>query len=311
MKLIKEIHKKESGQVFILALILLLVGGLIIAPLLSYMSSGLIVGQTYEQKMDEVYAADAGAEDAIFNIIYPGAPYYDDLQGLDEGESLDQYTLTSQVNGHTVNVAIKKLSLMQGLIGEDEYRTDRPHEDWIDFTVPEDEITRNYDEGWVEYTCHITIVYDDGGQCTLESVGAFFFPYTGDQSLVDGPYGYEGTEFGAMDFTDLLEGSPETKFTSGGFAFIWRWEKSPPAIKFNADLGFSFQFKVHDPYWEYSLYFVWAVVTRQDIAFVTNAPGLYKWIIETSAGGTDVKTVVLEQIDSLYILTWESSLQQE
>ena len=305
MKLMKEIHKRESGQVMILALILLVIGSLVIAPLLAYMGSGLIVGRAYEEMMDELYAADSGIEDAIFNILTPGAPHYDALRALDEYEWLDPpYTLTD-INGKTVNVAIKKLSLLQGLVGEDEYRPDQPHEDWIDFDIPEDEIIRNHIEGWVEYTCYVTIVYDGGGQCTLESVGAFFSRFTGDQSSVVGPYDYEGTEFGAMDFAGLLDGSPEIKFTSGGFAFIWRWEVSPPAIKFDADLGFSFKFKVLDPDWAYKLYFVWAVVRRQDVAFVTNAPDLYKWLIETSTGDTELRTVAFEQIDALDILTWE------
>jgi hypothetical protein len=58
----------EKGQALILALILLAVGGLIIAPLLSYMGTGLITGEVYEAKTDELYAADAGVEDAVWRI---------------------------------------------------------------------------------------------------------------------------------------------------------------------------------------------------------------------------------------------------
>lgn len=307
MKLLRKIHKKESGQVLILVLILLLLGGLIIAPLLGFMSTGLKAGQVFEENMDEIYAADAGVEDAIYNIITPGAPHYDELQGLDEGDPFPSYTLTD-INGLQVTVNITKLSILSALLTEnelDKIKFDQPHADWIDFTIPEEEIVRDYDEGWVEYTCYITIDYDGGGQCTLESVGAFFSRFTGDQSLVEGPYGYEGTEFGEMDFAGLLDDSPEVKFSSGGFAFIWRWEISPPAIQFDADLGFSFKFKVYDPDWAYSLYFVWSTLTRQDISFATNAPNLYKWLIEAEAGNTTVQSAMLEEFGVVNILTWE------
>jgi len=307
MKLLKKINKKESGQALILVLVLMLVGALIITPLLGFMSTGLMVGQVFEEKMDRLYAADAGVEDAIYNIITPTAPHYDELQGLDEGDPFPSYTLTD-INGLQVTVNITKLSILSALLTEnelDKIKFDQPHADWIDFTIPADEIVRDYGEGWVEYTCHITINHDGAGQCTLESLGAFFSPLAGDQSLVEGPYGYEGTEFGEMDFAGLLDGSPEVKFSSGGFAFIWRWELSPPAIKFNADLGFSFKFKVYDPDWAYSLYFVWSAVTRNDISFATNAPSLYKWLIEAEAGDTTVQSAILEKIGVVNILTWE------
>jgi hypothetical protein len=60
--------RDEKGYVLITVLILLVVGGLILAPLLGLMSTGLLAGQVYEKKTDELYAADAGVEDAIWRI---------------------------------------------------------------------------------------------------------------------------------------------------------------------------------------------------------------------------------------------------
>ena len=51
-----------------MALILLLIGGLMTAPLLSFMGSGLIAGEVYEARTAELYAVDAGVEDAIWKI---------------------------------------------------------------------------------------------------------------------------------------------------------------------------------------------------------------------------------------------------
>lgn len=308
MKLLKEINKKESGQAFILALIMLLVGGLIIAPLMGFMATGLIAGQAIEKNMNEVFADDAGIEDGIYNIFFSTAPEYDDLQALGVNDS-HSYTLINPVNGEAVVVTVTKKTILSGLIDDGDYKLDTPHGDWIDFIIPEDEIVRDHINGWVEYTCYITITHDGGGNATIESIGAFFSPITGDPSMVNGPYGYTGTETGVMDFALLESGSPETKFASGGFAFIWRFVTTGPdkivLSTSNPSAGFTFKFKVYDSDWEYGLYFVWSVVTRQDISFATNAPGLYKWVVEATAGDTTVRAVVLEQIGDMNILIWE------
>ena len=65
---VKRIIKDETGKAMVLALIFLVVGGLVLTPLLGLMSTGLLAGQVYERKMDELYAADAGVEDAIIKI---------------------------------------------------------------------------------------------------------------------------------------------------------------------------------------------------------------------------------------------------
>jgi hypothetical protein len=70
MKKIVNKIRKEQGQALPIILILMVIGGLIIAPLLSYISSGLIAGQTYEAIADELYAADAGVEDGLWQISY-------------------------------------------------------------------------------------------------------------------------------------------------------------------------------------------------------------------------------------------------
>ena len=64
----KRAIRDEKGNVLILVLILLVVGGLILTPLLGLMSTGLLAGRVYERKMDDYYAADAGVEDAIWRI---------------------------------------------------------------------------------------------------------------------------------------------------------------------------------------------------------------------------------------------------
>jgi len=64
----KRLVKDEKGRALILALILLGVGGLTTGPLLSYVGTGLVAGEVYEKKTAELYAADAGVEDAVWKI---------------------------------------------------------------------------------------------------------------------------------------------------------------------------------------------------------------------------------------------------
>jgi hypothetical protein len=68
-KILNKPTRDEKGQALLITLILLLVGGLIIAPLLGYMSTGLKAGKIHEERMQELYAADAGVEDAIQRLI--------------------------------------------------------------------------------------------------------------------------------------------------------------------------------------------------------------------------------------------------
>jgi len=64
----KRLVRDEKGYVLILALIVLVVVGLICAPLLSYMVSGLKAGHVDEVGAAELYGADSGVEDAILKL---------------------------------------------------------------------------------------------------------------------------------------------------------------------------------------------------------------------------------------------------
>ena len=91
--------KDEAGYTLILVLILLLVGGLILAPLLGFMGSGLIAGQAYEKNVAELYAADAGVEDAIWELI----------NGLEVEVGFPDTLPTFNMNDKDVDVIIESL----------------------------------------------------------------------------------------------------------------------------------------------------------------------------------------------------------
>ncbi len=101
-RILNKLQRNERGVVLIIVLILLAVGGLTIAPMLSHMSTGLKAGQTYERKTNEYYAADAGVEEALWQITrvqrVPEFP-------SEEGDQW-QYTIDG-INGKSVAIIIE------------------------------------------------------------------------------------------------------------------------------------------------------------------------------------------------------------
>ncbi len=100
----------ESGAVMLIyAVLLLAFGGLMVPPILSYVTGGVEASQMYERKTREIYAADSGIEDALWRVKYGDleemfpAPAYD---VYDYYTSFD-YTLDNQINGFDVDVSIE------------------------------------------------------------------------------------------------------------------------------------------------------------------------------------------------------------
>jgi len=106
---VKRILRDEKGAALALALILLLIGGLMTAPLLSYMGSGLIAGEVYEARTAELYAVDAGVEDAVWKIQNG-----DGYLPCSPGSPPRNYTITD-INGKNVDITITSVALYQGI----------------------------------------------------------------------------------------------------------------------------------------------------------------------------------------------------
>ena len=64
----KMAFKEENGAVLPFALIILMVGVLVVIPLLSLGSTALMTSEVYEDRLLQVYAADAGIEWAMWHI---------------------------------------------------------------------------------------------------------------------------------------------------------------------------------------------------------------------------------------------------
>jgi len=95
----KRLIGDEKGAAMFLVLILLLIGGLITTPLLAHMGTGLIGGEVYERRGAELYAADAGVEDAVWKIQRGKVP-------VCSGDPSRSYNMTD-VNGKSVEYTIE------------------------------------------------------------------------------------------------------------------------------------------------------------------------------------------------------------
>jgi len=143
---LNKLIRDEKGQALIIVLILLLLGGLIIAPLLGFMSTGLVAGQVFEVEMEGLYAADAGIEDACWKLMNGEVPdavipfcNLTDVNGMDVeviqlGEPVEvgdgtQYTLksTAKLDGEIKTEIVAQVMVEVGTVGEGgeggEYKT--------------------------------------------------------------------------------------------------------------------------------------------------------------------------------------------
>jgi len=102
--------KGEKGQALLIVLVLMLVGGLIIAPLLSHIGTGLKTGkEVYEERTGLFYAADSGIEDALWQIKHEALP--DLFAGYNQYDYTTVYphSLPSQVNAKTVDYTLQNI----------------------------------------------------------------------------------------------------------------------------------------------------------------------------------------------------------
>ena len=109
-KRIGKIVQHESGKVLVMALVLLVMGSLILAPLLGLMSTGLAAGRTYDRKASELHAADAGVEAAIHWLIHGKQDGWG-WEQIDETVWLRDDPDHIQINGKDVEVTVEQLEL--------------------------------------------------------------------------------------------------------------------------------------------------------------------------------------------------------
>jgi len=87
--------KRECGQALPMALIMMVVGGLLVVPMVTLMTTHLTSNRVVEQENFGIYAADAGIQDVLWKLGNGVEPFSDESS---------YYVLPETVNGMTVTV---------------------------------------------------------------------------------------------------------------------------------------------------------------------------------------------------------------
>ena len=206
MKIIaNKLNREEGGQALILTMILLLVGTLIIAPLLGFMSTGLLAGQVFEERMTELYAADAGVEDALWQLINnPPASYpY-------------SYSLPD-VNEMSVSVLIEEVTTLYGVfVGGGGI-----HEDWLELgselVVYEDPDG----DGTGVYTWRLSLTNKHNSNISIHSITV---SYNMELSYLSG--GLDDEDVAGLVKGSFNDGTPTE--VDAGSKKLTTWEFEPP-----------------------------------------------------------------------------------
>lgn len=235
--LLNKSARDEKGQALILVLVLLLVGGLIITPLLAYMGTGIRTGLVFEQKTDELYAADAGIEDGLWQIKYENvATLTDPVAGTyDEYDytTVWEYVLTDEedeaveVNDETVSVTIKNewMPKIDGVNPSDPfYFPDRARAiiEGSGDDPPKLRINGSL-SGTSEYRIRIDYASEEGEDLIVHSIGIWL------------PAGFSYDVTKESNLENLGYAAPSVEPYAGGEAVIWSFSPSvsfgdfPPA----------------------------------------------------------------------------------
>ena len=102
MNIVTRLVKIQKGAALPLALILLGVGSTLTIPLLSGVTNSLLVSRQLDSGTSDAISAEAGLEDAIWNLIY------DDFEAtqIPNDEDSFSYQLSNTVNGSDVNITV-------------------------------------------------------------------------------------------------------------------------------------------------------------------------------------------------------------
>jgi hypothetical protein len=130
-KSLKKLMRGEKGMALMIVLIIMLFGSLTITPVLTHISSELKIGQeVFEEKMDILYAADSGVEDALWQMendqlnsdLFGGDdPEYDEYAYYSEQHTSYEwdYVLPSSINDSSVAVTFQNVWMPKDLTALD------------------------------------------------------------------------------------------------------------------------------------------------------------------------------------------------
>jgi Tfp pilus assembly protein PilX len=119
MCILKFINKQQTGAALVIVMIMMALGGLMVVPLMNWMTSGMKTVQMYDNQNDLLYAADGGIQKGLWKIsTYISAP------PENFSDALSVFTL----NGKSVAVNINYVWILDGIVDP----SFGPHNTWMD-----------------------------------------------------------------------------------------------------------------------------------------------------------------------------------
>jgi len=120
LTLFRKLARRQGGAVLISMLVFIAIGAIILAPVLNYIGTGLISGRLFQDKADQIYTADAGIEDGLWQIrndnlstVLTSPSAYD---RYDYATNWDYHlTTTERVNNYDVDILIGNEWIPYGL----------------------------------------------------------------------------------------------------------------------------------------------------------------------------------------------------
>jgi len=258
-----KVIKGERGQALPIVLILLVFGGLIIAPCLSYATTSLNSGQVIEKSLNGLYAADVGIEDALWKLRNnppTSYPY--------------SYQLPS-VNGLSVTVLMEEITMLYGIL----VGSPGVHSDWLQVDG-----SMTYNEDLDVYFYIVTVTNKSHSTIMIDEI------------LVKLPGNFEyisGSTSG-----DFTTDDPQIKSDPDmGITLVWDFQPPRPSMEGAPDPEHgtysiatqSFQLN-GPPNYSGGGDYVWVVATDVDIGCVGEA-NAYKITAQAKDGETVVTTV--------------------
>jgi hypothetical protein len=299
MKLLRRMIGKEAGQVLPMALVLLLLGGIIIIPTLNFATTNLRATRAVDQHTRELYAADAGVEDALW---YLQSEQRVAIKNPSDTWPMPTYPLDEKINNKDVQVAIAHAWLLGGLLN-------LPEDEPLPANPPEDEDI-NANNHWtvlgainIDYTHNyiVDISTSETSTALVDHIGVWLpqgYSYADNVTINGVPIGGTGDPLHLVKNPD-----PAQPFRSGN-VLIWDYSNttfetlsdiSPgssgtPSEKFPQSIRLSFDYTV-DPFREARGFYPWIYLsTGSRIAWDVDA-GFYHVVSTSFTPPTDNTTV--------------------
>lgn len=285
-KIFKRIIKSEVGQVLPVVLMCLVVGGLMVAPSLGYVSTSLSSTEAVSTSIGGIYAAGAGIEDALWSLSGNQTPR----------TSLPLVLNEMDVAIATVNEGHYNICAGELVDGGDS------HNDWLDITT---DIVWDGGAGYFKYTVTVIWQPDVSGNVNLSEVGARL------------PVGYSYVAGSAAIFgTNLSTGVPEDELDGQG-AHLLEWEFPPPRPILDEINNTATQIFYISGTGDLEGAYAWVIAQRQDVGTVGEIEGnLYVITATADRSGTGQTTAVIEATviqseGTIYVVSWQIKPGQE